>query len=393
MSLTIQKIGNEIVCETLTIRATTDNVNVKSVQMEVYVHGFGLIATLEHSPTPEDALIFEFEVNSILRNYTVFALKSFSNGTADSLNVLATFAFKEVISNVVQATPYYTNANVKNFALDVFESNDFTSISNYITRFELGDASNSNGRFLTSSPLERNIYLKRWLHVSALTASFSGSSAKQQYVVELYLNNVLQTTFYYDVLPTSRTPLTSGAAGFYDISSLRFQAVSCDKLVVFVRDKASPNTVRSKTYTFNVVNPDGCRLGTLTFNWVNEFGVQESYTLAGNVNRTLKVKSISFRNTNDEDVNFDNDFNYSYEVFSDRMPQSDVQWLNRMFRSSRIWVEKEEPFASGDFIDNSPRNYPIIVKDIEVLDYDYLNPNTLLRFKYEMARERRGLRW
>jgi len=70
MALTLSKIGTEIATEKLVIQAVTDNpVNVTTVICEVLINSVAVQATLEHLPVIGSTTDFEFEINSIVKDY------------------------------------------------------------------------------------------------------------------------------------------------------------------------------------------------------------------------------------------------------------------------------------------------------------------------------------
>lgn len=401
MALTLTTAGIDVSCEKYEITATTDNPsNVDAVQMQVYVEGFGSAAAnvLEHVLNIGSTTAFTFEVNSVLRHFFERTLLPLSNTpTQNSVkNVLATLEFREVINNVVQATPYRSFVNLKSFALDAFESDIFVTQSG-INTYDCGDAGSVNSKFLTSSPNTVLVYDFRSILLSVLKSSYSGTTPKQKYVVTLTNPVGAETAFDIPINVTSRTYL-SGATGKYDISTLMYPLKSSAgfnavKATVQVKD-VSGGAPRSEIKTFINANYGVSRIRGVVVHWINEFGVQECYTFAGEFNRTVKSdrqyitrsRPVNPTSADIGQLAYATAFNYDYTLFTTRISQDTAIWLAKMMRSSRIAIESFDTYQNQE-----QRYYPISIITSDILDESEYTPTTLLSIRFTLSNERRGL--
>lgn len=398
MALTLTTAGIDVSCEKYEITATTDNPsNVDAVQMQVYVEDFGSAAVnvLEHVLNIGSTTAFTFEVNSVLRHFFERTLLPLSNTpTQNSVkNVLATLEFREVINNVVQATPYRSYVNLKSFALDAFESDIFVTQSG-INTYDCGDAGSVNSKFLTSSPSTVLVYDFRRIMLSVLKASYTGTTPKQRYVINIYKPaGTLVSTQVIPITVTSRTYL-NGSTGKYDISTLVYPMLNTDqaaKITVQVQD-VTGGTPRSEIKTFVNANYGVSRIRGVVVHWINEFGVQECYTFAGEFNRTVKSdrqyitrsRPVNPTSADIGQLAYATAFNYDYTLFTDRIPQDTAIWLTKMMRSSRIAIESFDPSGAN-------RYYPISIVTSDILDESEYTPTTLLSIRFTLSNERRGL--
>ena len=201
MALTLTKIGTEIATEKLVVQAVTDNPgNVTTVICEVLINSTVVQATLEHLPVIGSTTDFDFEINSIVKDYfsNEFLALTGPNQTT-TLVAMVSVRLHEVLSGVVDPTTYREEAFVKNITQDVFEIEDFD-----LTNYDCGDAGNTASKLLTSAPSPLPIGDLTSVHVSCLTTSYTGTTPKQEWTIETYLNGVFvtQTTVAVDV-PTN----------------------------------------------------------------------------------------------------------------------------------------------------------------------------------------------
>jgi hypothetical protein len=400
MALTFTTAGIDVSCEKYEITAITDNPsNVLGVQLTVFIEGLGstALATLEHVKDIGSGTNFTFEINDILRNYfdrNFVTLSTFINQITLE-NILATLEFREVINNVVQATPYRQFTNLKSFALDAFESDEFITQSG-IDTYDLGDAGSTSSKFLTSSPSTILVSDFRRLFLSVLKVSYDGLNvSKQSYVVYSYddTNTLVNTEIIVCSVP-SRTYL-NGATGRYDISMLMKTMLSnfdIYKITVQVIDNYGALTPRSEMKTFINSNYKCGRVRGVVLHWINEFGVQESYTFSGDFTRTLKTSKGFIKNSRPVEptsvqvgeLSYATSFNYEYDLYSARVDQATAQWLCKMLINGRVAIEK---FDEG----NPLRYFPITVLTAEVQDAGEFTPTTLVAIKFRLSNERRGL--
>ncbi len=348
MALVITQIGNQISTEKLTFQAVSDDPLTTSVRMAIIFDPLGLeeAHVLEHLPDFGTSDTFTFEVNSIIKDYFDFQFQPLEGvNTSVIENVIFGLGFNEVFDNVVQGASFRTGSVTYNMTQDTFEIEDFD-----LTDYDCGDSGSINSKLLTSAPNPLPIGDNTSLHISCLTSSYTGTTPKQEWVVETYLNNVLVTATTEDVsVPQRGIDLTYLADGNYDIAVYRFDfnsAAGYDEVRVYIRDIASPFTVRSETRSYKLRKD--CEKA-ITLSWYNELGAQDSFTFAGNLTRVGKYKDSTYRkvrpvnpsSTDVGDLVYDSSYNYQYDIFSDRMPEKHVQWLSKVLINRRAAIQTE----------------------------------------------------
>jgi len=350
MALTTAQIGSEIATEKLVIQAITDNPgagNVTSVQMEVLINSGVVQATLEHLPIIGSTTTFEFEINSIVKDYFAsdFLALTGVNQTATE-NALVSVRLKEIIGNVVQGTTYREEIFIKNITQDVFEIEDFD-----LTDYDCGDTGSTLSKLMTSAPSPLFVGDNTSFHVSCLTTSYTvGLVPKQEWTIETYLNGVFVAQLTDSVDVPTRGVSGEIIGGKYDVSNYRFDfdsSAGYDEVRIYIRDIAGPNTQRSETKVFKL--NDACEK-ELTLSWHNELGQQDSFSFLGNINRVGKYTDSTFKrvrpvnplSTNVGDLVYKSSYNYEYDLFSDRMPELYVKWLSKMLINKRAAIQSKE---------------------------------------------------
>lgn len=330
MALTLLKTGTEISTERLFVTATSDNVDCDAVQLRVFYQGITAeIATLVHEPDAGTTDEFTFEINSIIREFLKSELFDInSSQTFDKLNGLATLRFNEIESDVVQPATYDTFVNVKDFSFDNFELDLYDE-----TVYNVGFGTQK--KFLTSANDEVAVGDAPF-YVSVLSAANSGTpnfTASQRWVVQKYdKNNVLLTTTTVNLVQGVRQP-NGGSPNTYDIANLTVQLTGNEyKAVVFVQDIASPNTIRSESRTF-VRGCDGVQV-----QWVNEFGVVDTHLFEARLVKEIDSKEETYTDFDRVERVFQNDWNYTWEVWTGAVKTTTVEWLSRMMRNRKARI-------------------------------------------------------
>jgi len=350
MALTIVKTGSTISTEKLVIQLTSDDVLVTSVIMNVRL-ATGLNAhTLEHQPIFGSTNVFQFEVNSILKDYFNFEFQALSgSGTTTIENVISRLLFNEVISGVVQVPEYTTSAIIENITQDVFEIEDFS-----FADYDCGTAGTTSSKFLTSAPNPLLMGNNTSQFLSVLETSYTGvppTLTPEQEWVKLDFDSagaLVNTTLTPVVVPV-RSIDGAQVIGAFDIATLRIDMNTSTGVVetrVYIRDILTPFTVRSETRTYKVNN--ACEK-SITLSWYNELGTQDSFTFLGNVTRSGKytdstykrVRPVNPLSTDVGDLVYKSNYNYEYDIFSDRMPELAVQWLSKLLINKKAAIQIE----------------------------------------------------
>lgn len=346
MALTISSTGSEISTEKFIFTAVTDDVLVTSVIMEVLINNTSIAHTLEHLPILGTTDEFEFEINSIIKDYfaSEFIALTGANQTVIQ-NAIVGVNFFEVINNVPSVVQHKSFVIIKNMTQDTFEIEDFD-----LNDYDCGDTGSDSRKFLTSSPNPLPIGDKTSVHVSCLTTSYTpglGFTPNQEWLIQTLLDGVLVSTTTEDVNVATRSITSFVNSGKYDISNYRFDFDTndgIDEVRILIRDIASPFTTRSETKVFKI--NDACER-SITLSWLNEFGTQDTFTFLGNITRVGKYSDKTFKrvrpvnplSTNVGDLVYKSDYNHQYDIFSDRMPENAVQWLSKILINKRAAIQ------------------------------------------------------
>jgi len=355
MALTVTQTGSEVVTEKLVFTALQDTpLSFPETEMELIVNDASNTFIFQHLPRLGTNDTFDFEVNSILKDYFSgeFLALTGANQTAID-NALVFVVFRQVdTSGAVGAAATPITFTVKNITQDTFEIEDFD-----LADYDCGDAGSATSKLLTSSPSPLPIGDLTSVHVSCLTTSYTGGTTpKQEWFIQTLLNGVLVATTNEAVTVPDR-----GISGFvtpakFDISTYRFDfdsSTGIDEVRFYIRDIASPFTIRSETKIYKL--RDDCEK-TMTLSWLNELGAQDSYTFAGNINRVGKYTDSTFKrvrpvnpvSTDVGDLVYKSSYNYEYDLFSDRLPENNVEWLSKMLINKRAAIQK------GGFLQQVP---------------------------------------
>jgi uncharacterized protein (TIGR02145 family) len=357
MALVLSQIGSEIATEKLVIQAVSDDGSVTSVRMNIFINDVAQTHVLEHLPIFGTTNTFEFEINSIVKDYFASEFLPLTGANQTPIeNAIVSVIFNEVIGTSIQGINYFHEVIVKNITQDAFQIEEFD-----LADYDCGDNGDFNSKLLTSSPNPLSIGDLTSLHLSCLTTSYTGTTPKQEWVVETYLAGVLVTTTLEDVDVPLRGLVPQIPPDKFDIATYRFDfdsSTGIDEVRIYIRDIASPFTLRSETRVYKL--NDSCEKD-ITLSWLNEFGTQDSFTFLGNINRVGKYTDSTFKRTRPVnpvstdvgDLVYKSSFNYEYDLFSDRMPEKDVQWLSNILINKRAAIQESPTYTeNGAFLYN-----------------------------------------
>jgi hypothetical protein len=367
MAIIITTTGSEISTEKFVATATSDDPAVTSVILRVHIDGVQTDHTLENLPDFGTTDTFSFEINSIIKDYFDFQFLALTGANQTTTqNVLVGIEFLEVIGTAVGGASFRDFVVTKNMTQDTFEI-EYFDLANY----DCGDAGSATSKLLTSAPNPLPVGDLTSVFTSCLTTSYDGGLLpKQEWVIETYLNGVL-------VVATTEavTVPTRGISGYitdgkYDVSNYRFDfdsSTGIDEVRIYIRDIASPFTTRSETRSYKL--NDACERA-ITLSWYNELGAQDTFTFLGNINRVGKYTDSSFKkvrpvnplSTNVGDLVYKSSYNYQYDIFSDRMPQKDVEWLSKILINKRAAIQSisstsKLSFSGDNYLGSMPEDF------------------------------------
>lgn len=357
MALTFTKLGSEISTEKLVIRALQDDpVTYASVRLTIRINTASNLFVFEHLPILGTNDTFDFEINSIVKDYFDgnFLPLTGANQTVIN-NAIVDLRFQQVTpaGNFNPFEYIYPPLAIKNITQDTFEIEDFD-----LSDYDCGDSGTVQSKLLTSSPDPLPIGDLTSVHVSCLTTSYTGGvTPKQEWFIQTLLNGVLVATTNEAInVPDRGIPAQVTPAKF-DISTYRFDfdsSTGIDEVRFYVRDIASPFTIRSETKVYKLRND--CEK-TMTLSWLNELGGQDTYTLAGNINRVGKYTDSTFKrvrpvnpvSTDVGELVYKSSYNYEYDLFSDRIPENHVEWLSKMLINKRAAIQSKATSPTTSF--------------------------------------------
>ena len=366
---TINRIGKETINDRLVFEVTGTDPSTVFVEVELFnqsanpypiggTTGGSLEtrATLRNDPEVGTTDTFRIEVNRAVRS---FGEVLFGNAAADlkrfpelltydfltNVNTMISYPYagvtvKELDANlsVVSSTTYSADQRVNVYPLNLFRGETFT-------KFELGSSGDTSRDFLTDAPLIQDIKRGDFIWIWIFKTDFTGAPRDplQEIVIqELDADNNVLTTTTADVNPElSDVSVKNHPVGF------QFQ-MSTDPNVVsfqaFVRDKAIPNTERSKTRRWNA--KEYCDEVKLW--WQTRFNTFELTYFEGNrakrlVNKRRTVERAEPINATYEEGGtniFTNEFVRNWRASIKRGTPDYIEYLTGILYSKRLVIEE-----------------------------------------------------
>ena len=115
MAIVITKTGSEISTEKYVVTATSGDPLVTSVLMTLYINNVTPAHRLEHLPTIGTIDTFDFEINSIIKDYFAFEFLPLTGVNQTTIeNVIVGIEFNEVIGTAVGGASFRDFVVIKN---------------------------------------------------------------------------------------------------------------------------------------------------------------------------------------------------------------------------------------------------------------------------------------
>ena len=359
MALITTEFGEPILNLPRILQYVSDDVACVNVRLSIQTAASVEVFQFINDPEVGTGDTFRFEVNKPISNLLVndfpelITYATALSGSKFLDSVLYVFVATELdvngdvlgASNVLQQTHYPYNF-FRGQLLSEFNPNDTGSI---------------NTKFLTNAPNLRKIKRGDFVWLYGNDSSYTAGATKQEWVVqELDVNDDVLTTVTTDYInPTQIGTTKKGGTGI-PVEMNTDTAVKA--VIVFVRDKLTPFTVRSEIKRYNVFV--SCNEYRLFF--LNQYNTVENVYLTGNKQRQIENSKLTFEQI--EPVNaaynqggiksYENRFNYSYTLNTGRLNPTEIQYIGEV-----LYSRKTALLVDGELIE-------VILTDSSLRDFD-----------------------
>ena len=359
MALITTEFGEPILNLPRILQYVSDDVACVNVRLSIQTAASVEVFQFINDPEVGTGDTFRFEVNKPISNLLVndfpelITYATALSGSKFLDSVLYVFVATELdvngdvlgASNVLQQTHYPYNF-FRGQLLSEFNPNDTGSI---------------NTKFLTNAPNLRKIKRGDFVWLYGNDSSYTAGATKQEWVVqELDVNDDVLTTVATDYInPTQIGTTKKGGTGI-PVEMNTDTAVKA--VIVFVRDKLTPFTVRSEIKRYNVFV--SCNEYRLFF--LNQYNTVENVYLTGNKQRQIENSKLTFEQI--EPVNaaynqggiksYENRFNYSYTLNTGRLNPAEIQYIGEV-----LYSRKTALLVDGELIE-------VILTDSSLRDFD-----------------------
>ena len=366
MALTTTVFGEPILNQQRIIQYVSDNSNCVSVILSIQTFAGVEKFVFINDPEVGTDDTFRFEVNRPVSDLLVSEFP-------ELLDLSAAFTGNKFLSStlyVFAATELDANGDTLSGATPIQQThypyNFFRG--QLLAEFNPDSSGSTAIKFLTNAPNLRRLKRGDFVWLYGNNASYDGSGDPlQEWVIQALdsdNNVILQEEFDYinpTVSETFSATKKEGGTGFpVFLPSGNALAVST---VVFVRDKASPFTVRSEIKRYNEYTKD---CGDYRLFWLNQYNATESIYLTGNKQRQIENSKQTF--TQSEPVNatynqggvksYANNFRYSYTLNTGRATPEEVKYFSEI-----LYSRKTALLVDGVLIE-------VVLTDSDLRDFD-----------------------
>lgn len=378
MAISTTITGKGITTEKYVVQATSTNLNITSMLCELIIDGFSTFAEVEQDPNINNSLQFDFELADMLKDLYEFQFRDLTAATSFSTQIVYVRVRLEEIEGTVLTGVFNDSFyRLKNITQGVFEIEEFDLLD-----YHVGTTGDSTKKFLTSSPLIKNLAEGDSEFLTASSWDFNA----QQWVVESYdINNVLIGTVNEPLTDQNSVPGFPGFGlfSYSDNNAIRLTSDSGTAYkLVYVADIAG-GAVRSETRRFD--NSNSC--GGVRLHWLNEFGEQDSFTFDGKITKSLLTSFDSFKrirpvdpsSTDVGDLVYKSEYGQEWAIFTRVVPPSFIEWLSKSMVNNRAAIE-----VNGKY-------FPVIIKDKKKVTSDNLSPVFQFALSFMFANKRKGV--
>jgi len=383
MAIVTTVFGEPILNQQRIIQYVTDNTSCKSFKLSIQTLAGVEKFVFINDPEVGTDDTFRFEVNRPVSDLLVddfpelLDLSAALTGDKFLSSTLYVFAATELNANgdtLIGATPILQTHYPYNFFR-----------GQLLAEFNPDSSGSTAIKFLTNAPNLRRIKRGDFIWLYGNNASYDGSDDPLQEWVMQSLdsdNNVLEEVNFDYVNPTVystfRGETKQGGVGFpINISNTESTSVAT---VVFVRDKASPFTVRSEIKRYNEYTKD---CGDYRLFWLNQYNATESIYLSGNKQRQIENSKQTF--TQSEPVNatynqggvksYANNFRYSYTLNTGRATPEEIKYFSEI-----LYSRKTALLVDGELIE-------VVLTDSDLRDFDEKDSVDNITFNFVETRQ------
>jgi len=378
MALTTTVFGEPILNQQRIIQYVSDDSNCVSVRLSIQT--LGLIEKFAFINDPEVGTddTFRFEVNKSISNLLVSEFP-------ELLDLSAAFTGSKFLSSTAfMFVAIELDANGSPLSLTSLTQTHYPYNffrGQLLAEFNPDSSGSTAIKFLTNAPNLRRIKRGDFIWLYGNNASYDGSGDPlQEWVLQALDsdNNVLEEVNFDYVNPTVIGTTKQGGVGFpINISNTQSTSVAT---VVFVRDKASPFTVRSEIKRYNEYTKD---CGDYRLFWLNQYNATESIYLSGNKQRQIENSKQTF--TQSEPVNatynqggvksYANNFRYSYTLNTGRATPEEIKYFSEI-----LYSRKTALLVDGELIE-------VVLTDSDLRDFDEKDSVDNITFNFVETRQ------
>lgn len=378
MALTRTEFGEPILNLPRILQYVSDNVACVSVRLSIQTTGAVEVFQFINEPEVGTSDTFRFEVN-----------KPISNLLVNDFPELLTFSVGLLSGQYLDSTMYVFVASELDVNGDVLGASDVLQQTHYPYNFFRGqlladfnpdDSGSTDIKFLTNAPNLRKIKRGDFVWLYGNDASYTAGATKQEWVFQSLDDdsNVLEELAFDYINPTQIGTTKKGGTGIAIPTPADVLGVTPSSILVFVRDKLTPFTVRSEIKRYNYV--EYCNEYKLFF--LNQYNATESIYLTGNKQRQVENSKLTFEQI--EPVNatynqggiksYENRFNYSYTLNTGRLNPTEIKYVGEV-----LYSRKTALLVDGELIE-------VVLTDSSLRDFDQKDSIDNITFNFVEAR-------
>tara|TARA_R110000796_G_scaffold78331_5_gene174732 strand:- start:788 stop:1930 length:1143 start_codon:yes stop_codon:yes gene_type:complete len=376
MGLSRERFGQPILNLQYIYAYTSNDTNAKSVKLTISITGGATISTFINDPEVGTTNIFRFEVTKVISNYLVNEFPNLLN----LLNAASTPEYLDSKRFTISAIELDANSAEIGSAIDYTETfypyNFFRG--QLISEFNPNSSGSTAIKFLTNAPNLRRVKYGDFLWLYGNNASYNTGTPLQEWVFQELdaSNNIIRNTAIDYENPTLAGSVKEGAVGM----PVFFFLEASVAILIFVRDKASPFTVRSEVKRYNKYTKD---CGDYRLFWLNQYNATESIYLTGNKQRQIENNKQTFTQSEPVNANYNeggiksyaNNFRYSYTLNTGRATPQEIKYFSEI-----LYSRKTALLVDGVLIE-------VVLTDSDLRDFDEKDSVDNITFNFTEARQ------
>mgnify|MGYP003632976982 CR=1 FL=1 len=379
MATTRTDFGEPILNLQRIIQYVSDNVACKTIKLSIQTFSSVEKFVFINEPEVGTTNTFRFEVNRPVSSLLISDFPELLNlatalsGSKFLSSDIYVFVSSELDSNgnVLEATPFFFQTH---YPYNFFRGQ-------LLANFNPDSSGSTAIKFLTNAPNLRRLKRGDFVWLYGNDASYGPTNAPlQEWVIQDLDSgdNILATSTIDYVNKTQTGAIKAGGVGYpIEISSTETTSVST---LVFIRDKASPFTVRSEIKRFNEYTKD---CGDYRLFWLNQYNATESIYLTGNKQRQIENNKQTFTQSEPVNANYNeggiksyaNNFRYSYTLNTGRATPQEIKYFSEI-----LYSRKTALLVDGVLIE-------VVLTDSDLRDFDEKDSVDNITFNFTEARQ------